>query len=90
MIILLATEEFERRFRSLPNEIQQKATKQQGLFSINPFHPSLNTEKLEPKEKARWTFRIDRRYRIAFRFLDGKTALLLTVGPHDWIYKLHW
>lgn len=88
MLTLIVTEEFERRFVALPKPIQRKALNQQLLFSHNPFHPSLNTEKIAPKEKERWTFRIDRRYRIAFRFLDGKTVLLLTVGTHDWIYKI--
>ncbi|MDP3900011.1 MAG: hypothetical protein Q8Q23_02930 [bacterium] len=26
--------------------------------------------------------------RIIFRFIDGETALLLTVGEHSWIYNL--
>ncbi|HCB35698.1 MAG: hypothetical protein A2W52_00935 [Candidatus Taylorbacteria bacterium RIFCSPHIGHO2_02_49_25] len=68
--------------------IQKKAAKQQAIFSRNPFHPSLNSEEIAPKERAIWTFRVDRKYRIAFRFVDGRTVLLLTVGPHDWIYKL--
>ena len=88
MISLLVTEEFERLFAELPKSIQKKAAKQQSIFSQNSFHPSLNTEKLIPKERAVWSFRVDRKYRIAFRFLDGKTVLLLAIGPHDWIYKL--
>ena len=88
MLSLLVSEEFERRFAELPILIQKKAAKQQAIFSRNPFHPSLNSEKIAPKERAVWTFRVDRKYRIAFRFVDGRTVLLLTVGPHDWIYKL--
>lgn len=88
MLVLVATNEFERRFAELPKSIQKKALKQQTLFSKNPFHPSLNTEKIAPKQQERWTFRVDRSYRIAFRFIDGKTVLLITVGPHDWIYKI--
>lgn len=90
MITLLVSEEFERRFAELPKLLQRKAVKQQRLFSNNPFHPSLNTEKITPRWKEIWTFRVDYKYRIAFRFLNGKTVLLLTVGPHDWIYKLYW
>ncbi len=87
MISLVVTKEFEDRLRALSKTLQKKAIKQQAIFSQNPFHPSLNTEKLVPKEKAIWTFRVDKKYRVVFRFLDGKTVLLLTVGPHDWIYK---
>ncbi|HBV00776.1 MAG TPA: hypothetical protein DEF00_00070 [Candidatus Taylorbacteria bacterium] len=88
MRTLLVSEEFELRFAKLSMLIQKKAAKQQTIFSHNPFHPSLNSEKIAPKERAIWTFRIDRKYRVAFRFIDGTTVLLLTVGPHDWIYKL--
>ena len=85
---VLVTEEFKRRYGDLSIILQQKAEKQEKLSRKNPFHPSLNTEKLEPKGREIWSIRVDRKYRIVFRFVDGKTALFLTVGPHDWIYKL--
>ena len=67
----------------------EKAEKQENLFCKNPFHPSLHTEKLEPKGRQVWSFRIDKNYRIVFRFLEEKDkVLLLTIGPHSWIYKL--
>lgn len=88
MIEVIVTREFEKRYRKLPGFIQKKAEKQEQLFRQNPFHPSLNTEKLEPKNRKVWSFRVDRHYRIFFRFLDGQTVLLLTIGPHDWVYKL--
>ena len=50
--------------------------------------PSLHTEKLVPRNKELWSFRIDKKYRIIFRFKNGSTAIFLLVGPHDWIYKL--
>lgn len=87
---ILTTEEFQRRYDVLPRSIQKKAEKQEKLFRANPFHPSLNTEKLEPKNKEVWSIRVDRRYRIVFRFINGNTVIFLTVGPHDWIYKLRW
>lgn len=88
MINITVTEEFKRRYKNLPIEIQKKAEKQEELFRANPFHPSLHTEKLEPKEKQIWSFRVDKKYRITFRFIDSNSVLFLTVGPHDWIYKI--
>lgn len=85
---IVITEEFEKRFETLPLVIRKKAEKQERLFRKNPFHPSLHTEKLEPKNRAVWSFRIDKSYRILFRFLNGNKALFLTVGPHGWIYKI--
>ena len=89
MITIIATEEFQKRYRKLPAVIQKKAEKQEKIFRQNFFHPSLHTEKLNPKNREVWSFRIDKSYRILFRFLDRNTALFLTVGPHDWIYKIN-
>ena len=88
MIEIFATEEFRERYQNLPKIVQRKAEKQEKLFCQNPFHPSLRAEKLEPKDKQVWSFRIDRKYRIIFRFINGNKALFLTVGPHDWVYKI--
>lgn len=85
---ILVTQEFEKRFQLLPIEVQSKAIKQEKLFCQNPFHPSLNTEKLEPKNKQVWSVRIDKKYRIIFRFLKDNKVLFLTAGSHDWIYKI--
>jgi len=75
------------RYAELSVALQKKAEKQERLFKHNPFHPSLNTEKIEPKGKEIWTIRIDRKYRIALK-LEGDKAIFLTCGPHDWIYRL--
>ena len=85
---ILFAEEFKKQYLNLPRPIQKKADKQQWLFRQNPFHLSLNTEKLTPKEKAIWSFLVDRKYRVAFRYIDGSTILTLAIDPHDWIYKL--
>ncbi|OHA72924.1 MAG: hypothetical protein A3A27_02185 [Candidatus Wildermuthbacteria bacterium RIFCSPLOWO2_01_FULL_47_18] len=82
------TEEFNERYQKLTLALQKKAEKQERLFRANPFHPSLNTEKIEPKGKEVWTIRIDKKYRIALRF-QGNKAIFLTCGPHDWIYRIN-
>ncbi|OGY26423.1 MAG: hypothetical protein A2Z42_04680 [Candidatus Woykebacteria bacterium RBG_19FT_COMBO_43_10] len=85
---IIVTEEFGKYYRKLPRDIQRRAEKQTQLFRENVFHPSLNTEKLEPKGKELWSFRVDRRYRIFFRFNNADSVRFLIIGPHDWIYKL--
>lgn len=85
---IFLTEEFEKRYEGLTVSIQKKAERQTELFRENPFHPSLHTEKLEPRNKEVWSFRVDKRYRIFFRYINKGKVLFLTVGPHDWIYKL--
>lgn len=66
---------------------QQKAERREKIFRQNPFHQSLGTEKLKPKEKEYWSFRIDLSYRIIFRFLDNNKIVFLTCGHHNWIYR---
>lgn len=90
MLEVLVTDEFVRRFKDLPVALQKKSAKQEKLFRENPFHPSLHTEKLNPKGHEVWSFRINKSHRIVLRFIDGKTAVFLTIGPHDWIYRIRW
>ncbi len=86
---IVTTPEFESLFSQLPVIIKMKAEKQTKLFCENPFYNSLQTEKLEPKIKQVWSFRVDKNYRIIFRFLKENKVVLLAVGPHKWIYRLN-
>ncbi len=83
-------DEFEKRYADLPKQIKVRAEKQEKLFKNNPFHPSLHTEKLSPKVREVWSFRIDKSYRIIFRFSDKDKVLFLNVGHHHWIYKTNY
>lgn len=87
MISFLLTEEFERRYADLPVAVKRKAERRMALFKSNPFDPTLRTEKLHPREREVWSFRIDENYRVIFRFRDARAVYFLTVGPHHWIYR---
>ncbi|MBI3626440.1 type II toxin-antitoxin system YoeB family toxin [Candidatus Uhrbacteria bacterium] len=87
MISVILTEEFISRYQDLPVSIQKKAERREKLFRGNPFNRILHTEKLHPKAREVWSFRIDNNYRILFRFKDATTVYFLTVGPHHWIYR---
>ena len=87
MITIYYTAEFERRYAALPAAIQRKAERRERLFRMNPFYGALHTEKLHPKKKEVWSFRVDDSYRILFRFKDRNTVYFLSVGPHQWIYR---
>lgn len=87
MIEIECTPEFDRRYKELPRAVQRKAERREKLFRQNPFHPALRTEKLKPKEKEYWSFRIDPGYRIIFRFSGTNTIIFLTCGHHSWIYR---
>ena len=86
---IFTMEEFDEDYALLPKDIQRKTEKQEGIFKDNPFHPSLHTEKLFPKSREVWSFRVDRNYRVLFRFLGKSKVLFIAIGPHDWIYKIN-
>lgn len=88
MFEIVVTREFEKRYKELSSVVQKKIEKQEKMFRVNPFHPSLHTEKLLPKQHELWSIRVDLQYRIVFRFLGENAVVLLSVGTHDRIYRL--
>ena len=84
---ILYADEFVKQFRRLPKAMQRRALKQELIFKENPIHPSLNTEKLSPHIKQLWSIRVDRKYRIIFRYHSNSHVYFLAIGAHDWIYK---
>ena len=85
---IFTVKEFDEDYVRLPKDIQRKAQKQEEIFKNNPFHPSLHTEKLSPKFKEVWSFRVDRSYRVLFQFLGEDSVLFIAIGKHDWIYRI--
>ena len=62
--------------------LEKKFEKQSALFEANPFHPSLETELLEPKQMRIWSFRIDRKYRAIFIFRERDVIEILDINNH--------
>ncbi len=62
--------------------LTKKFEKQKGMFELNPFHPGLETELLEPKHMRIWSFRIDRKYRALFIFRTKDTIEIVDVNNH--------
>lgn len=77
---------FERSFQKLPREIQHLASQREALFRRNCFDQRLRTHKLSGRSPELWSFSIDYRYRIVFRFLTGETVYFIEVGDHS-IYQ---
>lgn len=83
---IIETARFRKSLKKLSPSLKKTTQKQFALFLKNLFHPSLHTEKLVPKEKNLWSFRVNRNLRVIFTFYNKETILLLDIGPHD-IYK---
>lgn len=64
------------------HNLQKKFAKQKRFFEKDPFHPSLHTEKLEPKHFNIYSFRIDRKWRAIFIMVDKKVAEIVDINPH--------
>ena len=56
--------------------LEKKFKKAKQLFENNPFHPSLNTELLEPKHLKIYSFRIDKKYRAIFIIVDNNAEII--------------
>ncbi len=87
-MLVRTTPRFQKRFQALPESVQKKVIRQKGRFVEDVRHPSLNLEKLSPKQKQLWSIRVDKQYRILLQFVDDNTAVFLTVGHHHWIYRI--
>lgn len=64
------------------HQLEKKFTKQSALFENNPRHPSLHTERLEPKQLKLYSFRIDRKFRAVFIFIDTQTIEIVDINDH--------
>ncbi len=65
-------------YNQLPQEIQEQALKQYGLWLENPQHPSLRFKKVGADF---WSVRITDDYR-AVGIRDGETVLWFFIGSH--------
>ena len=62
--------------------LARKFDKQLQLFKDSPRHPSLNTERLEPKSLKIYSFRIDRKYRVIFILVSPNEAEIVDINDH--------
>ena len=64
------------------HDLIKKWEKSKKLFESNPFHPSLNTELLEPKHRLIYSFRLDKTYRAIFICLPEGKIEIIAVTKH--------
>ena len=61
----------------------RKFEKQAEFLIVDPKHPSLNLELLEPRNRGIYSIRIDRKYRALLRFVSDKESIeILVVTNH--------
>lgn len=64
------------------HNILKQYRKQIRLFEQNPYHPSLNTEVLEPKKLKIYSFRITKKYRAVFIVNDINEVEIVDINLH--------
>ncbi len=64
------------------HQLRKKWDKQKALFENNWRHPSLNSELLEPQDLHIYSFRIDKKYRAIFVFVDDHTVEIIALTNH--------
>jgi len=83
---IFLTPHFKKKAKKLDKTILNSADKKLAIFRVNPKHPSLNTEKFIPKSNELWSFRINKNYRIIFKFIGKNSIECLDIATHD-IYR---
>ena len=72
---------FWEAYRSLDDDLKDRARKAFRLWAENPFHPSLRF-KCVNREESIWSVRITRGYR-AVGVLEADTITWFWIGGHD-------
>ena len=80
MLILALHAELEEYLKK--RGLSAKFNKQKKLFENNLFHPSLTVELLEPRHLKIFSFRIDRKYRAIFIFINHDAIEIIDINNH--------
>lgn len=86
MIKLFYTPVFLRRYEKLSEPLKEEIREKILVFKKNPRFPSLHTHKLKGRMQGSYSFSVNYRYRVVFRYDTPETVALLSVGNHD-IYQ---
>lgn len=64
------------------HNLTKKYKNTKNLFEKNPFYSSLNTELLEPKDRLIYSFRLDKKYRAIFIYVQKNTIEIIAITNH--------
>lgn len=83
---IIYAEEFWKKFQKLPQGIQKIYRGQEAVFKKDWRDPRLHIKKLTDHPFP-FSFRITRRYRVLFTFVETETALFATIGHRKDSYR---
>ena len=80
MFVLPLARELEEYLKK--HQLGAKFVKQKRLFEGNRAHPGLNVELMEPTHLRFYSFRIDRKYRVIFIFVQKDVIEVIDINNH--------
>ena len=83
---IIYAEEFSKEFDKLPASAQILFRRQEKFFRVDWRDPRLHTKKLQG-QLVTFSFRVTRKYRALFIFVDEQTALFATIGHRKEVYR---
>lgn len=83
---ILYADEFKKEFGRLPTRIQKLFFQQEERFKKGWRDPRLHIKKLSDHPFP-FSFRITRKYRVLFLFVEEDTVLFATIGHRKDTYK---
>jgi len=89
MIEVVWGENFKRKFKRLVKNninLKEKFSDKLNQFCNEPFAQNLRTHKLSGEFSEYWSFSMDYRIRVIFRFIEEDKVLLISIGYHDEVY----
>lgn len=78
--------DFEKSFHKLPNNIKDLAEKKDKLFRNDAFDVRLHTHKLKGELEGYWSYYVNYKYRILFRFITENEVIYYDIDTHE-IYR---
>lgn len=85
-VVILYTPEFHRDYKKLPQVLKELVKQKGQVFEQDPFYSLLRTHKLAGALRGLWSFSVDYRNRVIFRFRGQGEVELLRVGDHS-VYR---
>ncbi len=86
MLSVSFTPNFIRRYNSSGGDLQEEIFEKIELLKNRSNHKQLKVHKLKGKLSGRYSFSVNYRTRIIFRYIDANEVSLITMGDHD-LYK---
>ena len=86
MMKALTSTKFEKEYKRLPTEIQEKFKERVRLFLSNPQDPLLNIHKLRGGKEHLKSMNVTGDYRALFTQEDKNTVIFSRIGTHSQLY----